>query len=126
MYNSNIKYTMEEIRTKVCKCCGEELPVTSFYEKKTSADGYQTYCKSCQSKKMVEYARNRREKEKARKVEAERVEFDKKYKVYTNRELAKFQPRELMLELKARGYEGELVFREVKITEHRINLSKLE
>lgn len=126
MYNSNIKYTMEEIRTKVCKCCGEELPVTSFYEKKTAADGYQTYCKKCQNKKMVEYARNKKEKEKARKIEEERVEFEKKYKIYTNRELAKFTPRELMLELKARGYEGELLFREVKITEHRISLSKLE
>ena len=126
MYNSNIKYTMEEIRTKVCKCCGEELPVTSFYEKKTAADGCQTYCKKCQSKKMVEYTRNRKAKEKARKVEEERVEFENKYKIYTNRELAKFTPRELMLELKARGYEGELLFREVKITEHRISLSKLE
>lgn len=117
---------MEEIRTKVCKCCGEELPVTSFYEKKTSSDGYQTYCKKCQSKKMVEYARNKRAKEKYRKVEEERMEFEKKYKIYTNRELAKFTPRELMLELKARGYEGELLFVEHIVKEHRINLSKLD
>lgn len=126
MYNSNIKYTMEEIRTKVCKCCGEELPVTSFYEKKSSADGYQTYCKSCQSKKMVKYARNRKAKEKARKVEEERVEFEKKYKIYTNRDLAKFTPRELMLELKARGYVGELLYVEVIRKEHRINLATFE
>ena len=117
---------MEEIRTKVCKCCGEELPITSFYEKTTSADGHKTYCKSCQRKKAAESARKRREKEKARKVVEERAEFEKKYKIYTNRELAKFTPRDLMLELKARGYEGELVFREVKVTEHRINLGKLD
>ena len=63
---------------------------------------------------------------KKRKLKEEAKNFDKLYKVYTNRELAKFEPRDLMLELKARGYEGQLVFREVKITEHKINLSKLE
>ena len=62
---------------------------------------------------------------KNRKIK-EAEEYDKKYKVYTNRELAKFSPRDLMLELKARGYEGELLYREVKVTEHRINLGKLE
>ena len=117
---------METIKTKVCKCCGEELPVTSFYEKKTSADGYQTYCKSCQSKKVVEYNRKRKAKEKARKVEEERVKFEKMYKIYTNPELAKFAPRELMLELKARGYIGELLFVEVIRKEHRINLATFE
>lgn len=75
---------------------------------------------------MVEYARNKRAKEKARKVEDERIEFEKKYKIYTNRELAKFTPRELMLELKARGYVGELLYEEIIRKEHRINLSKLE
>lgn len=69
-----------------------------------------------------ESQRRRREKKK----KEEMAEFEKKHKIYTNRELAKFQPRELMLELKARGYEGELVFREVKVTEHRINIGKLE
>ena len=117
---------METIKTKVCKCCGEELPVTSFYEKKTSADGYQTYCKSCQSKKMTEYARNRKAKEKARKVEEERVEFEKKYKIYTNKDLAKFTPREPILELKARGYVGELLYVEVIRKEHRINLATFQ
>lgn len=49
-----------------------------------------------------------------------------KHKVYTNPVLAPITPREMMLELKARGYEGELVFKEIKITEHRINLSRLQ
>lgn len=49
-----------------------------------------------------------------------------KHKVYTNPVLAPITPRELMMELKARGYEGELVFKEIKITEHRINLSRLQ
>lgn len=121
MYNSNIKYTMEEVRTKVCKCCGAELPITSFHEKKTSSDGYH-----CASKKASEYARNKRAKLKARKVEEERIEFDNKYKIYTNKDLARFTPRELMLELHSRGYTGELLFVEVIRKEHRINISKLE
>lgn len=69
-----------------------------------------------------ESQRRRREKKK----KEEMAEFEKKYKIYTNRELAKFTPRELMLELKARGYTGDLLYQEVKVTEHRINLSKLE
>jgi hypothetical protein len=117
---------MEEIKTKVCRKCGEELPISEFTRKATAKDGLQCYCKKCNSKATTEYARKRKEREKAQKIENERVEFENKYKIYTNRELAKFTPRELMLELKARGYEGELLYREVKVTEHRINLSKIE
>lgn len=114
------------METKLCKHCGKELPVSDFYTNSKAKDGLATYCKECSNALSVEYARKRRERKKAEAKENERIEFEKKYKVYTNRELAKFNPRELMLELKARGYEGELVFREVKVTEHRINLSKLE
>lgn len=48
------------------------------------------------------------------------------HKVYTHKDLARFTPRELMLELKARGYVGELLFVEVIRKEHRINIGKLE
>lgn len=125
MYNSNIKFTMEEIKTKVCRKCGQELPISEFTRKASSKDGLQCYCKMCNSKVTTEYARKRKEREKAQKIENERIEFEKKYKVYTCKELAPFTPRELMLELYARGYEGELLYKEVKVTEHRINLSKL-
>ena len=118
------------METKVCKGCGRELPTTEFYANKNMKNGLGTYCKECSNRLSTEYARKRRERKKAEAKENERIEFEKKYKVYTNRELAKFNPRELMLELmlelKARGYEGELVFREVKVTEHRISLGKLE
>ena len=114
------------METKLCKGCGRELPTTDFYTNNKAKDGLATYCKECSNRLSTEYARKRRERKKAEAKENERIEFEKKYKVYTNRELAKFNPRELMLELKARGYEGELVFREVKVTEHRISLSKLE
>lgn len=125
MYNSNIKFTMEEIKTKACPKCGRELSVSNFYPNSRAKDGLATYCKECSNTLSVEYARKRRERKKLEAKENERIEFEKKYKIYTNRELAKFTPRELMLELHARGYEGELLYKEIKVTEHRINLAKI-
>ena len=125
MYNKNINFTMEEIKTKVCPKCGRELSVSKFYPNRRAKDGLATYCKECSNAISIECARKRRERKKAEEKENERIEFEKKFKVYTNKDLAKFTPRELMLELKARGYFGELLFREVKVTEHRISLDKL-
>ena len=110
-----------ETTTKKCTKCGRELPIESFNKNKKNLDGYQYYCKEC----GMEYSRANYQKAKARKQAKEMAEFEKKHKIYTNKDLAKFQPVELMLELKARGYEGELLYREVKVTEHRINLNKL-
>lgn len=126
MYNSNIKFTMEEIKTKVCHKCGRELPLENFYVNKSLKGGHDNTCKECKNTYVKDWAKKNREKKKLQAKENERIEFEKKYKIYTDKELAKFTPRELMLELKARGYEGELLFREVKVTEHRINLSKIE
>lgn len=126
MYNSNIKFTMEEIKTKVCRKCGQELPISEFTRKATAKDGLQCYCKKCNSKVTTEYARKRRERKKAEAKENERIEFEKKYKIYTNKDLAKFTPRELMLELKARGYVGTLLYEEVIVNKHFIDLSKYE
>lgn len=110
------------METKICKKCGQELPLENFSKNAKMKDGLQNHCKACAS----EYSRQIWQRKKAKRKENELIEFEKKYKVYTNRDLAKFTPRDLMLELKARGYEGELLFREVKVTEHRINLSKLD
>jgi hypothetical protein len=110
------------METKICKKCGQELPLEYFSKNAKTKDGLQNHCKACAS----EYSRQIWKRKKAQRKENELVEFEKKHKVYTNRDLAKFTPRDLMLELKARGYEGELLFREIKVTEHRINLSKLD
>lgn len=126
MYNSNIKFTMEEIKTKVCLKCGQELPISEFSKKATAKDGLQCYCKKCNSKATIEYARKRRERKKLEAKENERIEFEKKYKIYTNKELAKFTPRELILELKARGYVGTLLYEEVIVNKHFIDLAKYE
>lgn len=78
----------QEIKTKRCLKCGRELPPSEFYVKNSAADGLQTWCKKCQ-------------KERARTN-------------YTNNhchpDLAQFTPRQLIEELKNRGYTGELQY----------------
>lgn len=114
------------METKVCKRCGRELPVSDFYTNNKAKDGLATYCKECSNVLSVEYARKRRERKKAEAKENERMEFEKKYKIYTDKELAKFTPRQLILELKARGYVGTLLYEEVIVNKHFIDLAKYE
>lgn len=76
---NNIKVEPQEtIETRVCKCCGKELPITMFAKKGT---GIRSICRKCEEEKRTE---NRGEK----------------FKDVTNRELIE--------ELKRRGYKGEL------------------
>ena len=107
----------EVIPTKKCPKCGRELPTTMFYTNIRNKDGFQDKCKDCQREWNREY--NKRKKEEKRlaslnvedKVETKKVIVDEKEctmaKVYTNTELAKFTPREMMAELKARGFRWE-------------------
>lgn len=88
---------MEEA-TKKCSKCGRELPISSFNKCKTSKDGLQSRCRECHSVDMKEYFIKRASKESSMT------------KVYSNPGLSKFQPRELIKELQARGYSGELRF----------------
>lgn len=79
------------METKKCSKCGRELTVDNFYRKSTSKDGLQDYCKECHKQSVSKsYYKNKEQK--------------KQHKIYTNEELAKFTPRELMQELKSRGY----------------------
>lgn len=114
------------METKVCRKCGRELPTENFFKNHTCKGGVDTICKECKNAYQKEWQKKNKAKKMTQKIENERIEFEKKYKIYTNKELAKFTPRELMLELKARGYEGELVFIEHIVKEHRINLNKLD
>lgn len=73
------------METKVCKVCGQELPLSEF--KKSP---FATTCKKCVSEKI------------------KKTKLLKKTTGSTNSELAKFTPRELIEELKSRGYKGKL------------------
>ena len=99
-----------EQETKVCKCCGRELPINNF---KKGRWGYVSVCNECDKQHRAENRQARIDKAK-QKVEEVRA---------GNRQLclADFTPRELMAELKRRGYEGKLTYVET----HTIDLSTL-
>jgi ribosome-binding protein aMBF1 (putative translation factor) len=99
-----------EQETKVCKCCGRELPMSNF---KKGRWGYVSVCMDCDKQHRAENRQTRIDKAK-QKVEDVRAE---------NRQLClnDFTARELMAELKRRGYEGKLVYTET----HTIDLSAL-
>lgn len=82
---------MEEIKTKVCTSCKRELPISEFYTKASAKYGLQYQCKECHKQSSYRSYKKRKGESTLQKV-------------YSNPELAKFQPRELMAELKARGY----------------------
>lgn len=77
------------METKVCKVCGKELPLSEFRKSLLIPNGIVT-CKKCVSEKI------------------KKTKLFKKTTGSTNTELAKFTPRELIEELKSRGYKGKL------------------
>lgn len=108
---------VENVSTKVCPKCGRELPTSEFHRNKHNKDGLQDKCKDCQRDWNREYQRRKREEHRLEKlnhedkIETEKVVIDAKEhtmaKVYSEPELAKFTPRQLMQELKSRGYRWE-------------------
>ena len=85
------------METKICNKCGRELPITEFMHNHLSKDGYMSTCKACVA---IKHRRT-----KARKNENSTPPHEG-----GNPELAKFTPRELMAELKARNYVGKLYY----------------
>lgn len=79
----------KHVSTKVCACCGNELPVTAFNKHGRSKDGYEVICRTCKAKSGS-----------------------------GNPDLAKFTPRELIDELRCRGYHGTLTY----VQRHEINV----
>ena len=100
-----------EQETKVCKCCGRELPVNNF---KSSRWGCRvSVCTECATNKLRENKRKKLDQQK-QKVEDMRAETRQLC-------LADFTPRELMAELKRRGYEGKITYVET----HTLDLKDL-
>lgn len=100
-----------EQETKVCRCCGRELPISNF--KTTRWGGNVSVCTECATTKLRENKQKKLEEQK-QKVEDMRAET-------RQLRLADFTPRELLEELKRRGYEGHLTYVET----HTIDLSTL-
>lgn len=77
------------METKVCKVCGQELSLSEFRKSLLVPNGIAT-CKKCVNEKI------------------KKTKLFKETTGSTNSELAKFTPRELIEELKSRGYKGKL------------------
>lgn len=97
------------METKVCKTCGKELPIEQF---SLRGLGISKSCKECNGKAI----KAGREKKKKLALANKEIEAAKVHR------LSDFTPRELMLELKRRGYDGKLTYTETKT----IDLSLIE
>lgn len=96
------------METKICTKCGRELPVDRFNKKSASKDGLQQYCKECQHESAKKsYHKRKMKRNVLDNVETIKVGTSAATKVYSNPELARFTPRQLMEELKARGFRWE-------------------
>lgn len=85
---------------KRCNRCGRELDESEFNKNIRTKDGLQYYCKECQRE-----LNRMRIKPKLPQLKVPQIGGGK-----VNSELAAFTPRQLMEELKARGYTGELKY----------------
>ena len=83
---------MTTTTTKICRVCGKEKPISEFYTNANYKDGHFNNCKECHNKASIE-ARHKRNKRSS-----------------TDSPLSNFTPRELIEELRARGYKGTLTF----------------
>lgn len=101
----------EEITTKRCAKCGEVKPVSEFYKSKESKDGLQSYCKECHR------AANSKRKESLRIISATPAQPN------PDNPLSAYEPRQLMEELRRRGFDGDLFFKKTEII--RIKLSEI-
>ncbi len=85
---------MEE-KTKVCPCCGRELPLSAFFRNKNLKSGHATYCKECE--KLKKSKKNIRTQQGVKATLC----------------LNDFDDSMLFAELRRRGYTGELRFSKV-------------
>ena len=90
-----------EETTKVCTKCGKELPLSEFSKKSDTNDGLQYHCKACQRE-----ANKNRNKKKQNLLDY----IIGSEPANLNPKLEEFTPRELLTELRARGYRGDLVW----------------
>ncbi|MBA7489027.1 MAG: hypothetical protein HG422_08395 [Prevotella sp.] len=91
-----------ENETKVCAKCKRTLPYNMFWKNNSAPDGLYSYCKECCST----IKKKQREEKKLR-------QGGNLKKIYSDPELARFTPRQLIAELRTRGYSGELKYTQI-------------
>lgn len=91
-----------EMATKVCRQCGKELPLAEFSQRSSNRDGLSHICKACYNENArANYARKRLGGAK---------NSTHPIKGSSDSPLANFTPRQLIDELRSRGYSGELKY----------------
>ena len=80
-----------EMQTKTCPKCGRTLPLGEFNKRAKSSDGLQFYCRECQH-------------------EITKTRYLLKEKLIASNPLSSYTPRELLEELKKRGYKWERMY----------------
>lgn len=92
---------------KVCTKCGRELPENMFCKSKREPDGLQRYCKECRAK----YQRSNYKKKSEMKTEIDNL-LNQIKELQGRKEsgLSDYTPRQLMEELRRRGYKGTLTY----------------
>ena len=92
---------------KKCKKCGRELPLEAFGNLSTSPDGKYDRCKECVNQQQKINRDQRKAKEQGISTENTNGEG--------NEALKGFTPRELLKELKSRGYIWENMYIKKKV-----------
>jgi protein-arginine kinase activator protein McsA len=88
------------METKVCKKCGQELPISEFYADKLGVDGLKAVCKEC-------YMARQKELKLSKVKDAPKVESNVVKECKENN-LENVPARLLISELRRRGYRGKL------------------
>lgn len=100
---------MEE-RLITCLKCKKKLPESSF-SKGSNKFGRHSYCKECDKRLSRERYQKKLSKQNTTiTVQKQKEEKRVLHKVYKNPELAHFTNRQLLEEIKERGYTGKLYY----------------
>ena len=97
-------------RLITCLKCNRELPESSFSKGKNKF-GKHSYCKECDKKLSREkYQKKLLEQSNTTIIQKQKEEKKVLHKIYKNPELARFTNRQLLEEIKERGYTGKLYY----------------
>lgn len=81
---------MENIKTKICKICQKEKPVSNFNVLKRRPDGLNLYCRECQCLYNKEYRKKNKERLKVYHSTPEYKENRKKCRAKHKKEIAEY------------------------------------
>lgn len=120
--------------TKICSCCKKEKPLTEFCKDKRSSDGLNRLCRKC-ANEQVEASRARKRAssfptpmnvpEGSELLDNIGPEYLGK-PLLRKTSLSAYTPRELMAELKKRGFTGYLEWVPPPPKPRRVNLSDID